>query len=61
MICVFGLTMAVFACIWNAASIDLGWLFLYVSFLIYYTYKLLTYLGLWVYSSAAPSSQQPSQ
>ena len=28
MICVFGLTMAVFACIWNAASIDLGWLFL---------------------------------
>lgn len=30
MICVFGLTMAVFACIWNAASIDLGWLFLYV-------------------------------
>lgn len=31
MICVFGLTMSVFACIWNAASIDLGWLFLYVS------------------------------
>lgn len=30
MICVFGLAMAVFACIWNAASIDLGWLFLYV-------------------------------
>lgn len=30
MICVFGLTMAVFACIWNAASIDLGWLFLWV-------------------------------
>lgn len=28
MICVFGLTMSVFACIWNAASIDLGWLFL---------------------------------
>jgi Na+/proline symporter len=28
MICVFGMTMAVFACIWNAASIDLGWLFL---------------------------------
>lgn len=31
MICVFGLTMSVFACIWNAASIDLGWLFLYVK------------------------------
>jgi Na+/proline symporter len=28
MICAFGVTMAVFACIWNAASIDLGWLFL---------------------------------
>jgi Na+/proline symporter len=28
MICVFGLIMAVFACILNAASIDLGWLFL---------------------------------
>lgn len=28
MICVFGLTMSVFACIWSAASIDLGWLFL---------------------------------
>lgn len=26
MICVFGLTMAVFACIWNAIGIDLGWL-----------------------------------
>lgn len=34
MICVFGLTMSVFACIWNAASIDLGWLFLYVYFLV---------------------------
>jgi Na+/proline symporter len=30
MICVFGLIMSVFACIWNAASIDLGWLFLQV-------------------------------
>lgn len=28
MICVFGVTMAVFASIWNLASIDLGWLFL---------------------------------
>ncbi|KAH9860851.1 hypothetical protein IAQ61_010585 [Plenodomus lingam] len=28
MICVFGLIMSVFACIWNALSIDLGWLFL---------------------------------
>jgi Na+/proline symporter len=26
MICVFGLTMAVFACIWNGIGIDLGWL-----------------------------------
>ncbi|KAF2186967.1 Na+/solute symporter [Zopfia rhizophila CBS 207.26] len=34
MICVFGLTMAVFACIWNAASIDLGWLFLVMGLLI---------------------------
>ncbi|KAJ7634573.1 solute symporter family transporter [Roridomyces roridus] len=28
MICVFGIAMAVFACIWNAIGIDLGWLFL---------------------------------
>ena len=28
MICVFGVMMAVFACIWNVATIDLGWLFL---------------------------------
>lgn len=28
MICVFGLTMAIFACIWQAIGIDLGWLFL---------------------------------
>ncbi|KAF2688545.1 Na+/solute symporter [Lentithecium fluviatile CBS 122367] len=34
MICVFGVTMAVFACIWNAASIDLGWLFLVMGLLI---------------------------
>ncbi|KAH7094807.1 solute symporter family transporter [Paraphoma chrysanthemicola] len=34
MICVFGLTMSVFACIWNAASIDLGWLFLVMGLLI---------------------------
>ncbi|KAF2118404.1 solute symporter family transporter [Lophiotrema nucula] len=34
MICVFGLTMAVFACIWNAASIDLGWLFLTMGLII---------------------------
>ena len=27
-ICIFGMTMAVFACIWNAIGIDLGWLFL---------------------------------
>ena len=26
MICVFGMTVAVFACIWNAIGIDLGWL-----------------------------------
>ena len=26
MICVFGLTVAVFACIWNGIGIDLGWL-----------------------------------
>ncbi|RMZ70941.1 solute symporter family transporter [Pyrenophora seminiperda CCB06] len=34
MICVFGLTMSVFACIWHAASIDLGWLFLVMGLLI---------------------------
>jgi Na+/proline symporter len=34
MICAFGLTMSVFACIWNAASIDLGWLFLVMGLLI---------------------------
>ncbi|KAJ4344060.1 hypothetical protein N0V95_006393 [Ascochyta clinopodiicola] len=34
MICVFGVIMAVFACIWNAATIDLGWLFLVMGLLI---------------------------
>ncbi|KAF1982048.1 solute symporter family transporter [Aulographum hederae CBS 113979] len=34
MIWVFGLTMAVFACIWNAIGIDLGWLFLVMGLLI---------------------------
>jgi SSS family transporter len=34
MICVFGLTMAVFACIWNAVGVDLGWLFLVMGLLI---------------------------
>ncbi len=34
MICVFGLTMAVFACIWNAIGIDLGWLFLVMGLII---------------------------
>lgn len=34
MICVFGLIMSVFACIWNALSIDLGWLFLVMGLLI---------------------------
>ncbi|KAF2035339.1 Na+/solute symporter [Setomelanomma holmii] len=34
MICFFGLIMSVFACIWNAASIDLGWLFLVMGLLI---------------------------
>lgn len=34
MICVFGLAMAVFACIWNAIGIDLGWLFLVMGLLI---------------------------
>ena len=34
MICVFGLAMAPFPCIWNATGIDLGWLFLVVGLLI---------------------------
>jgi len=34
MICVFGMTMAIFACIWNAIGIDLGWLFLVMGILI---------------------------
>lgn len=34
MIGVFGLTMAVFACIWNIIGIDLGWLFLTMGLLI---------------------------
>ncbi|KAI4115355.1 MAG: hypothetical protein LQ345_004027 [Seirophora villosa] len=34
MICVFGLTMAIFACIWNVVGIDLGWLFLVMGLLI---------------------------
>ncbi|KAJ7468098.1 solute symporter family transporter [Mycena latifolia] len=34
MICVFGLTMAIFACIWNAIGIDLGWLFFVMGLLI---------------------------
>lgn len=34
MICVFGLTMALFACIWNLVGIDLGWLFLVMGLLI---------------------------
>jgi Na+/proline symporter len=58
MICVFGLTMSVFACIWNAASIDLGWLFLYVFIHLYIsTRSILTSKALWVSSSEAPSSQ----
>ncbi|KAI7303377.1 solute symporter family transporter [Hortaea werneckii] len=31
---IFGLVMAIFACIWNAAGIDLGWLFLVMGLLI---------------------------
>ncbi|KAK5150479.1 hypothetical protein LTR04_006803, partial [Oleoguttula sp. CCFEE 6159] len=34
MICVFGSTMAAFACVWNAIGIDLGWLFLVMGLLI---------------------------
>lgn len=33
-VCVFGLTMAIFACIWNIIGIDLGWLFLVMGLLI---------------------------
>lgn len=33
-ICIFGITMALFACIWNAIGIDLGWLFLVMGLLI---------------------------
>lgn len=33
-VCVFGLTMAIFACIWNVIGIDLGWLFLVMGLLI---------------------------
>lgn len=34
MICVFGLVMAVVACIWNAIGISLGWLFLVMGLII---------------------------
>lgn len=34
MICVFGVTMAIFACIWNVIGIDLGWLFLTMGLII---------------------------
>lgn len=34
MICVFGITMAVFACIWNVVGIDVNWLFLVMGILI---------------------------
>ena len=34
MICVFGLTMGIFATIWNVIGIDLGWLFLTMGLLI---------------------------
>ncbi|KAH8658775.1 Sodium:solute symporter family-domain-containing protein [Tricladium varicosporioides] len=34
MICVFGLIMAAFACLWNVIGIDLGWLFLTMGLLI---------------------------
>lgn len=34
MICVFGVTMAIFAIIWNVIGIDLGWLFLVMGLLI---------------------------
>lgn len=34
MICVFGVVMACFACLWNGIGIDLGWLFLVMGLLI---------------------------
>jgi Na+/proline symporter len=34
MICVFGLVIAAFVCIWNAVGIDLGWLFLVMGLII---------------------------
>lgn len=33
-ICIFGLTMSIFAVIWNAFGVDLGWLFLVMGLLI---------------------------
>lgn len=33
-ICIFGLTMSIFAVIWNAVGVDLGWLFLVMGLLI---------------------------
>lgn len=33
-ICIFGLTMSIFAVIWNAIGVDLGWLFLVMGLLI---------------------------
>ena len=33
-ICIFGLTMSLFAVIWNAIGVDLGWLFLVMGLLI---------------------------
>ena len=33
-VAIFGLTMAVFACIWNVIGVDLGWLFLVMGLLI---------------------------
>ncbi|KAK7529954.1 solute symporter family transporter [Phyllosticta citribraziliensis] len=33
-ICIFGLAMAIFACIWDAIGIDLGWLYLVMGLLI---------------------------
>jgi Na+/proline symporter len=35
MICVFGVIMGLFACIWNIIGIDLGWLFLVMGLLMY--------------------------
>lgn len=34
MICVFGVTMSIFAVIWNVVGIDLGWLFLVMGLII---------------------------